>query len=56
MTAVLLGFGQGFQPVAGFAYGAKMYGRVRKAFKFTLFTGMIMLFILSVVCLFLPTE
>ena len=26
------GFGQGFQPVCGFNYGAKLYGRVRKAF------------------------
>ena len=56
MTAVLLGFGQGFQPVAGFAYGAQKYGRVRKAFKFTLLTGMIMLFVLSVVCFVFADE
>ncbi|MCL2195983.1 MAG: MATE family efflux transporter [Treponema sp.] len=33
-TSVILGFGQGFQPVCGFNYGAKLYGRVKKAFWF----------------------
>jgi putative MATE family efflux protein len=33
-TAALLGFGQGFQPVCGFNYGAKRYDRVKKAFWF----------------------
>ena len=33
-TSVVLGFGQGFQPVCGFNYGAKLYSRVKKAFWF----------------------
>jgi Na+-driven multidrug efflux pump len=28
--SVILGFGQGFQPVCGFNYGAKIYSRVKK--------------------------
>jgi putative MATE family efflux protein len=32
--SVILGFGQGFQPVCGFNYGAKLYGRVKEAFWF----------------------
>lgn len=32
--SVLLGFGQGFQPVCGFNYGAKRYDRVLEAFWF----------------------
>ncbi|MDR2619208.1 MAG: MATE family efflux transporter [Treponema sp.] len=32
--SAMLGFGQGFQPVCGFNYGAKLYGRVKKAFWF----------------------
>lgn len=32
--AALVGYGQGFQPVCGFNYGAKLYGRVRRAFWF----------------------
>ncbi|RKJ64530.1 MATE family efflux transporter [Roseburia sp. 1XD42-69] len=35
----LIGFGQGFQPVAGYNYGAKMPERVKLACKFTLVTG-----------------
>lgn len=38
--AVMIGIGQGFQPVAGFNYGAKLYGRVKKAMFFVLFLGM----------------
>lgn len=37
--AVLIGIGQGFQPVVGFNYGAKKYDRVKKAFIFTLVMG-----------------
>lgn len=34
-NSVVLGFGQGFQPICGFNYGAKIYSRVRKAFWFS---------------------
>ena len=33
-VSVMLGIGQGFQPVCGFNYGAKLYDRVLKAFWF----------------------
>ncbi|MCI8539127.1 MAG: MATE family efflux transporter [Oscillospiraceae bacterium] len=39
ILSVILGFGQGFQPVAGFNYGAKKYRRVRDAAVFTLTVG-----------------
>jgi putative MATE family efflux protein len=32
--SLMAGFGQGFQPVCGFNYGARLYGRVKKAFWF----------------------
>ena len=32
--SAVIGFGQGFQPVCGFNYGAGLYGRVKKAFRF----------------------
>ncbi len=41
--AVSLGIGQGFQPVCAFNYGAKKYGRVKKAFMFTLAAGEVLL-------------
>ena len=34
LASVLIGFGQGFQPVCGFNYGAKRYDRVKAAFRF----------------------
>lgn len=34
--SVVIGFGQGFQPVLGYCYGAKKYDRIKKAFWFTL--------------------
>lgn len=33
-NSALMGFGQGFQPVCGFNYGARRYDRVKKAFWF----------------------
>ncbi len=33
-SSALIGFGQGFQPVCGFNYGAKLYHRVREGFSF----------------------
>lgn len=39
--SVMIGFGQGYQPVVGFNYGAGIMGRVKEAMKFTLKTGII---------------
>jgi len=36
VASALIGFGQGFQPVCGYNYGAGLYGRVKKAFWFCL--------------------
>lgn len=36
---VLIGFGQGYQPVAGYNYGAKEYKRVRQAYHFLMIAG-----------------
>ena len=33
-NSTMIGFGQGFQPVCGFNYGAKLYERVRRGFFF----------------------
>lgn len=34
-SALLIGFGQGFQPVCGFNFGARKFDRLRKALRFT---------------------
>lgn len=41
--SAMLGFGQGFQPVCGFNYGAKRYDRVQSAFWFCVKTAAIAL-------------
>jgi len=46
--AALLGFGQGFQPVCGFNYGAGLYERVKKAFWFCVKLGTVLLLTASV--------
>jgi putative MATE family efflux protein len=48
--SALLGFGQGFQPVCGFNYGAKLYGRVKQAFWFCLRLSTVVLVILAIIC------
>lgn len=48
--SVGLGIGQGFQPVAAFNYGAKKYGRVRKAALFTLGVGSAFIGMISAGC------
>jgi len=47
-TSVVLGFGQGFQPVCGFNYGAKLYNRVKKAFWFCVRFCCSSLFVISI--------
>jgi len=55
-TSVVLGFGQGFQPVCGFNYGAKLYSRVKKAFWFCVSFCCSILFVLCVVMIIFAPE
>lgn len=45
--SVMLGFGQGFQPVAGYNYGALKYRRVKQATIFTYVAGVCMMAVLG---------
>lgn len=47
--AVVIGLGQGFQPVCGFCYGAGLYKRLTDAFKFTVVLGTSFLIVCSLV-------
>ena len=54
--SALLGFGQGFQPVCGFNFGAGLYGRVKNAFWFCVRLGTVLLLTASVAgFVFAPT-
>ena len=50
--SAVLGIGQGFQPIAGFNYGAKKYSRVRQGFFFTLIFGTVALGFASMIVFF----
>ena len=43
-ASAMIGFGQGFQPVCGFNYGAKLYDRVKKGFWFCVKSSTVFLF------------
>ena len=43
----LNGFGQGFQPMCGYCYGAKMYHRVKEGLWFTIKSGLSIIMLLS---------
>lgn len=45
--SILIGFGQGFQPVAGYNYGAKRYDRLMEAYWFCVRTGTVVLGLLG---------
>lgn len=48
--SALLGFGQGFQPVCSFNWGARRYGRVYEAVRFTAAVGTILMIIMPGIC------
>ena len=48
--SALLGFGQGFQPVCSFNWGARRYGRVYDAVRFTAAVGTAMMIIIPGIC------
>ncbi|WP_455099064.1 MATE family efflux transporter [Prevotella histicola] len=47
--SVVIGLGQGFQPVCGFCYGAGLFDRLKEAFKFTVLVGTIFLIVLLII-------
>lgn len=45
--SAMIGFGQGFQPVCGFNYGAQLYSRVREGFWFCVKSSTVFLLVVS---------
>ena len=46
--SIIIGIGQGFQPVCGFNYGAGFHERVRKSFVFSIELSTIILIVISI--------
>ena len=49
INSSVIGFGQGFQPVCGFNYGAGQYSRVRKAFWYSVKVTTVILLVLGMI-------
>lgn len=54
--SVIVGLGQGFQPMCGFCYGAKLYDRVKEGFWFSTKIGTLFLLFWSVVLIIFRGE
>ena len=54
--AVIVGLGQGFQPLCGFCYGAGLYQRVREGYFYCVRTGTIFITIVAAVCFVFATP
>lgn len=54
--SAVIGFGQGFQPVCGFNYGAGLYERVRKVFKFCVRLSTVFMILFAVGVYFFAPE
>ena len=50
INSVIIGFGQGFQPVCSYCFSAGLYNRVKKACWFCIRISTIILLVLSVIC------
>ena len=52
VASMMIGFGQGFQPVCGFNYGAKKYDRVKSAYRFCVVVTFLFLTTMAAVMFF----
>ena len=48
--SIAVGVGQGFQPICGFSYGAKKYGRLRKGFKTSIIFSEVLMIVFGSIC------
>lgn len=56
IASIMIGIGQGFSPVSGYNYGAKQYGRVKKAYAFMAISGIIIMAILGSICFYFAPQ
>ncbi len=56
LSSALIGFGQGYQPVCSFNYGAKLYDRVRQGYFFCIKVGTVFLSAVTVFCLIFAPQ
>lgn len=54
--STVLGLGQGFQPVCGYNFGARQYGRVRESYVFCICISTALLVVLGAICHFFAPQ
>lgn len=54
--SIVIGIGQGYQPIAGYNFGAKRYKRVRQTFVATVIYGTIVMTLITVLLFFFRAE
>ena len=55
-SSALIGFGQGYQPVCSYNYGARLYGRVREGFFFCVKVGTALMTLAAILCFLFPDQ
>ncbi len=56
LTSALIGFGQGYQPVCSYNYGARRFDRVREGYFFCIRYGTILMALAALICLLFPGK
>ena len=56
IVMIIIGLNQGTQPIVGFNYGARLYGRMFKTLKYSIITGSLLTTIGFITGMFLPTA
>ncbi|MBQ9008046.1 MAG: MATE family efflux transporter [Clostridia bacterium] len=56
INSAVIGFGQGFQPVCGFCYGAGRYDRVREAYRFCVKVATVILLVLAAIAMIFSSS
>ena len=56
LASVLIGFGQGYQPICSFNYGAKLYDRVREGYFYCVKVGTFLMSGAALICLIFAEQ
>lgn len=56
LNSALIGFGQGYQPVCSYNYGAGLHGRVKDGYKFCVKYGTLFLACVAVLCSYFASD
>ena len=56
VMAFVIGLGQGFQPVCGFCYGARLFRRLKSGYRFTVVLGTVFLLFISVIGFLISSQ